>query len=187
MAKKPKSPFKGEQYYIGTEDDDVAWIDRFILKHNRDEASRVPDYEVPRLKKIQQRLKDLEDDVRVGRNEKLDEALSKVNEEYLQRKAESRVEKVIETKVVTDTKIVERVEKKVVERYDPAVPATMMIIAIPMMLIYANDWSFWGSGICLGIGWILFILVGIGGMGEQPISQDSQNDVENSESNIKFE
>tara|TARA_B100000767_G_C19539823_1_gene440250 strand:+ start:102 stop:662 length:561 start_codon:yes stop_codon:yes gene_type:complete len=184
MAKKPKSPFAGEEYYFGTEDDDIAWIDRFIVKHNRKEGRRVPDYEVLRIQNIQQRLIDLDSFVQSDRDQKLDEAISRVNDEYLQRKADSKVEKIIETKVVTDTKIVERVEKKIVERFDPAVPATMMMIAIPMMLIYANDWSFWGSGICLGIGWILFILVGIGGMGEQPIPQDSQNEIENSESNI---
>ena len=184
MAKKPKSPFEGEEYYFGTEDDDIAWIDRFIVKHNRKQGRRVPNYEVLRIQKIQQRLIGLDSFVQTERNQKLDEAISKVNDEYLQRKAESKIEKIVETKVVTDTKIVERVEKKIVERFDPAVPATMMAIAIPMMLIYANDWSFWGSGICLGIGWILFILVGIGGMGEHPAPQNSEIEIQNSESNI---
>ena len=175
MAKKPKSPFAGEEYYIGTEDDDIAWIDRFILKHNRKEGRRVPDYEVVRIQKIQQRLIELDSFVKSERDQKLDEAISRVNDEYLQRKSESQSLRVQEPKIVTETKIITQKEVEIVERYDPGIPAALMLIAIPMMLIYAFEWDFWGSKICLGIGWVLFVLLGISGMVENPSAQKASN------------
>jgi hypothetical protein len=39
----------------------------------------------------------------------------------------------------------------------------MMLIGAPMMLIYAFDFAFWNSSICLGIGWVMFILIGMAG------------------------
>jgi hypothetical protein len=39
-------------YYLGTENSNSEWLRRFIIKHNRHPANRVPSWELPRLRMI---------------------------------------------------------------------------------------------------------------------------------------
>ena len=48
-----KNPFTEKTaYYLGTENSNSEWLRRFIIKHNRHPANRVPNWELPRLRMI---------------------------------------------------------------------------------------------------------------------------------------
>ena len=55
-----RTPFARWAYYYGTENSNSEWLRRFIIKHNRDPANRVPNWELPRLRLIVKILSEIE-------------------------------------------------------------------------------------------------------------------------------
>ena len=98
-------------------------------------------------------------------NEDLREIISELNEKYL------KVNKQNESLVInTNTQNPPQenrsntVNDQTTVNNNAGDTIILMCIAIPMMLIYMFDWTFWGSKICLGIGWFLFLIIGLGSL-----------------------
>ena len=163
-----RSPFSGETYYSGAENDDVAWIRRFIMKNGNKKSRRIAQFEVDRLEIIMEKL--------VSHNEKTDlskenndlrKIISGLDEEYLKVNAQKPplVNKPLPPKIIHE-KVDSRQNYKIIQKHDPIASIILMCISIPMMLMYMFDWSFWGSKVCLGIGWVIFLLVGFASSSE---------------------
>ena len=160
------SPFSGEEYYSGTETDDVAWIRRFIVKNANQKSRRIAQFEVQRLEAIMERLVLSNEKTDLSKeNDDLRGIISELNEKYL------KVNKQNESLVInTNTQNPPQenrsntVNGQIKVNNNAGDTIILMCIAIPMMLIYMFDWTFWGSKICLGIGWFLFLIMGLGSL-----------------------
>ena len=212
-----KSKFDSRTYYIGTEDDDILFLRKFIVKHTNAKSKHLSNiHELPRLEKIVAKLKnsDTTEADMSKQNEELRKIVEEMDDKFLAINSKNKKSQYIETiglethKKAEETATVDQthssgfsgfsgfepitsnsrneqyhVPSQMVDYTDTTVPSAdqvshpiqptndsfgpiAFVVSLPMLLIYAFDFSFWGSGICMGLAWILYLLFGVASLSE---------------------
>ena len=178
-----KTQFDSRTYYIGTEDDDVLFLRKFIVKHSNAKSKHLSNrHELPRLERILEKIETTsttQTDMN-KQNEELrkiiadmDEKFLRVNSKEVAAKTNPGVQHLSnhnQSEPQIQTNRIDFLKSEV----SPTPPNTnininnqrgvdpfailIILVVFPMLIVYAFDISFWGSGVCMGIGWILSVL-----------------------------
>lgn len=210
-----KSKFVSKTYYIGTENDDVLFLRKFIVKHTNAKSKHLSNiHELPRLEGILAKLKSSETteaDMN-KQNQELRKIISEMDEKFLainsKTKAPERIDTVQPRNIKNDiddaaaaqsipsgysgfsgfdTSFQFPIEQSQFTSpvFGPGTPPLpepgqgshhlqpndslgplVFVVSLPMLLVYAFEFSFWGSGVCLGFAWIIYLLFGLGSFSE---------------------
>ena len=211
-----KSKFVSKTYYIGTENDDVLFLRKFIVKHTNAKSKHLSNiHELPRLEGILAKLKSSETteaDMN-KQNQELRKIISEMDEKFLSINSKNKTPEHIEQYQPRKN---QGAEGSIVAAQPPSSPNSgfsgfdsssfyfpieqsqfsppvfgsgtpplpepgqgshqlqpndslgplVFIVSLPMLLVYAFEFSFWGSGVCLGFAWIIYLLFGLGSFSE---------------------
>lgn len=179
-----KTQFDSRTYYIGTEDDDVLFLRKFIVKHTNAKSKHLSNrHELPRLEKILEKIETtstIQTDMN-KQNEELRKIIAEMDEKFLRVNSKQDSEKTsLEVKNLSNHKPSEHSSQShkidlLKTEASPTPPNQninihnrtsvdpisrgIILVVFPMLFVYAFDISFWGSGVCMGLAWILSVLL----------------------------
>ena len=178
-----KTQFDSRTYYIGTEDDDVLFLRKFIVKHSNAKSKHLSNrHELPRLERILEKIETTsttQTDMN-KQNEELRKIIADMDEKFLRvnsKEATAKINRGVQhlsnhnqSEPKGQTNRIDFQKSEVsptppnpninINNHRGIDPFAILIILVvfPMLIVYAFDITFWGSGVCMGIGWILSVL-----------------------------